>query len=45
MCRSDTYIKPIHSAAVDEGWEHAAPISESGTDGAHAQNDMEVLPN
>lgn len=32
------HIEPIDGAAVDQGWKHAAPISEASADGAHAKD-------
>jgi hypothetical protein len=38
-------VEPIDSTAIDQGREHSATCSETGTNRTHAQHNMQVLSN
>ena len=38
------YLEPVDGAAVDERGEHADPVPEGISNGAHGQHHVELLP-
>ena len=38
-----THLEPVDGTTVDEGGEHAQPVSEGIPDRRHGQDNMEVL--